>query len=563
MLSTATASFLSRHGSNSALDKLPPLLYRVFCNTFQRQIAHIRSFNSHAAYIIISDDDCQSVVWIGSLCSEADKDLALQNAKEIMMRDFGEVPDIDIPTLYEIDTPGELLKSIVESLGSDMGNYNSKVTIADRRENIENSAVSVNTLIQIAGKPGEFEKREKSFAHPNVDGVVPRVDFVHIEKNTLAYIKVGDQYDLWIARGVSPEQEQYAVAYMERLLDHEVFEDAQASANKSRFVPYFQVVYQGEERYAFRRPLKIFTDFEPVGRTVPKKEIPLEDKTQPTKRGGKMESSVSFAHDLSADGGKQVAFENQRAAAVSAIRRADAGKASRLPVTFSEFRLEEERDILTRADNLANSSPYKSLNFWQDVKPQQANRTILFGEYSPINPDYAPAPKIRMTMGDRNRILPQHFEIIEHENLDMSGRKDLLMRAKHDPCAMLGWQIEIDEGLYCGVYVIIGYRKSFILRKSYFQAVAKDMSEHWLRLQRGHVKHGLVFRPLRQVARVAVAQKENTSSSDYNRYLSASQSQGDLLKDIQISRDKDGDYDINVNPAQDAADGKQEAFALH
>eukprot|EP01033_Poteriospumella_lacustris_P007784 gene7784-5599_t len=442
-----------------------------------------------------------------------------------MLQDFGEDSNNDIPTLYEAEAIDELLDALLDLLGSDSNTYSSKALIAERREDIENATVSAGALIPSSQTIGDFEQNEKSFAHPDVEGGVPRVEFIYIERDSLAYVVVGNQYDLWIARGVPEDQQQFAVAFMERLIDRDVFEDAPATTNKTRFLPHLQVVYQGEERYAFRRLFKIFTEFEPVGRTAPKVEIPIPPAPPAAASQGapKVKGAVSFAHvtvedegddadENDAAGDNDRRFAQQRAAAMSAIRRADAGKAARLPVTFSEFRLEEERDLAPRASDMADARMLqlqRPLNFWQDVKPQQAQRVVLFGEFSPENPDYAPPPKVRLHMGDRTRILPQHFDILEHENLDLTARKDLLMRAKHDPDALLGWQIEIDEGLYCGIYVLIGYKKSAVMRKTSFQAIAKDMSEHWLRLRRGRVKRGLVFRPLRQVARVLTETNEN------------------------------------------------------
>lgn len=505
--------------------RLPPLLFRVYCGSLQRQISSIRSLNSHAAFVVVLDEDALAAVWVGSMCSESDRDLALHVAGEIMLQDFGEDSKNDIPTLYEAEAIDELLDALLDLLGSDSNTYSSKALIAERREDIENATVSAGALIPSSQTIGDFEQNEKSFAHPDVEGSVPRVEFIYIERDSLAYVVVGNQYDLWIARGVPEDQQQFAVAFMERLIDRDVFEDAPATTNKTRFLPHLQVVYQGEERYAFRRLFKIFTEFEPVGRTAPKVEIPLPPAPPAAASQGapKVKGAVSFAHvtvedegddadENDAAGDNDRRFAQQRAAAMSAIRRADAGKAARLPVTFSEFRLEEERDLAPRASDMADARMLqlqRPLNFWQDVKPQQAQRVVLFGEFSPENPDYAPPPKVRLHMGDRTRILPQHFDILEHENLDLTARKDLLMRAKHDPDALLGWQIEIDEGLYCGIYVLIGYKKSAVMRKTSFQAIAKDMSEHWLRLRRGRVKRGLVFRPLRQVARVLTETNEN------------------------------------------------------
>jgi pentose-5-phosphate-3-epimerase len=64
--------------------------------------------------------------------------------------------------------------------------------------------------------------------------------------------------------------------------------------------------------------------------------------------------------------------------------------------------------------------------------------------------------------------------------------------------------VEIDEGYYCGIFVVIGYKKN-IFNKTLFHLCAEKGDEFWIRLQRIDeitVKKGIVFRPLRKVATV-------------------------------------------------------------
>ncbi len=75
--------------------------------------------------------------------------------------------------------------------------------------------------------------------------------------------------------------------------------------------------------------------------------------------------------------------------------------------------------------------------------------------------------------------------------------------------------MEVDEGLYAGVFVVIGYRKSFF-RKTYFHLCGERNDECWVRLRRGnqdHMKRGVKFRPLRQVA---IVDRSIAEPGEYN-----------------------------------------------
>ena len=61
--------------------------------------------------------------------------------------------------------------------------------------------------------------------------------------------------------------------------------------------------------------------------------------------------------------------------------------------------------------------------------------------------------------------------------------------------------MEIDDGLYSGLFVIIGTKKS-TFRKTFFHLTAGNGDEFWIRLKRGDHKNGIPFRPLRKVANI-------------------------------------------------------------
>jgi len=378
-------------------------------------------------------------------------------------------------------------------LGSDMETFNSKAAVANRRDEINNAIISVGTLIPNASNLAGFERIERSFAHPDSEGAVPRVDFVNIEKDTIAYVVIGQQYDLWLARGVSDTLHQDAISYMEKMVERDLFDEV-LGLDKAKLVQHLQVVYQGEERYAFRKPLKIFTEFEPAGKTIPRSPDQLgvsgnAAEIRKARNSANVRDSLKKANSKASLGGKQ------------------------LSAHFSEFCIEVEGKVIPSAlttDNLLfagagvnrrdfyNDNNGNGTNFWTDIKPVKQRN--LFGVFDPNSEDYAAPTKLRMAMHDVGKVTDFQYLILEHENLEIKERKDLLMRAKHEPSLLLGWQIEIDEGLYSGFYVVVGIKKTKIMRKTLFHVLAKDRSEHWLDLRRGNARRGLFCRPLRPVA---------------------------------------------------------------
>jgi hypothetical protein len=61
----------------------------------------------------------------------------------------------------------------------------------------------------------------------------------------------------------------------------------------------------------------------------------------------------------------------------------------------------------------------------------------------------------------------------------------------------VGYQIEIDEGLYRGRHVITATRKT-LFQRSVFRLSSFDAEDTWIKLKRGS-KVGIPFRVLRRV----------------------------------------------------------------
>ena len=61
-------------------------------------------------------------------------------------------------------------------------------------------------------------------------------------------------------------------------------------------------------------------------------------------------------------------------------------------------------------------------------------------------------------------------------------------------------QVEIDDGVYAGVFVVTEVKKN-LLQQTLFHLCALDKDEFWIRLRRNN-KSGKAFRPLRRVVKV-------------------------------------------------------------
>lgn len=438
--SRGVESFISRANSRLNIaegDRLPPLLYRVYKNTFQRQIVEVSSLNSHAAYLILLDDDCAVVGWVGSLCSVEDRDTALQISNEILTRDYGQANPEPISVVSENGEIDELFEAVLEALATDFETFNSKHSISERRNELTNAVISVGVLVPDANCPDGFERIERAFAHPDSEGAVPRVDFVSVEKDTIAYVVIGQQYDLWLARGVSDILQQNAISYMEKMVERDLFEEV-IGLEKSKLVQHLQVVYQGEERYAFRKPLKIFTEFEPSGKTIPRSPEQLEVIGN---AADIRKARNSNGHSGLKKGNSKLSLSKQSSTHLSEFRLEVEGE--EVPSALTTDNLRFAGAIDHRGFYVANDGIYRAnntaTNFWKDVKPVQQRH--LYGVNDPNNEDYVAPTKVRMAMHDVDKITDFQYDILEHENLEIKERKDLLMRAKHEPSLLLGWQV--------------------------------------------------------------------------------------------------------------------------
>ena len=248
-----------------------PLIYRIYCATTQRVTASVRNLNSHAAFIIIIEEEKQVIIWIGSMCSEDDSDLANNIAETIVKRDFKDMDENSISIVQEGEETADILEPMLDLFFTTVNQYYSKISAAERRKKIINSSVSVGLIEPIPHSIDTFDFLETAFAHPNSKGTVPRVTFAPIEMDTIAYINIGDYWDIWYARGVpSYEIEKVMIFVRNNVATQLNLIDNESTKRINILGQYVHLYRQGEETTLFRRPLKIFTDFEPPGKTAPR-----------------------------------------------------------------------------------------------------------------------------------------------------------------------------------------------------------------------------------------------------------------------------------------------------
>lgn len=248
-----------------------PLIYRVYRATVQRVTVSMKNFNSNAVFIIVIEEEKRITLWLGSQSEDEDAELAESIAETIMKRDFREGDEEPIPTILEGEEVNDVLEPFLDMMCSTLNQYYSKMAAGERKKALVNSSVSVGYIEPMPRSIDTFDFQETAFAHPDVKGTVPRVPFVPIEMNTIAYVNVGDHWDIWCARAVPDEEIERVMVFVRNTVATQLnLVDNVATRQTNVLGQYVQLIRQGEEGTLFRRPLKIFTDFEPPGKCAPR-----------------------------------------------------------------------------------------------------------------------------------------------------------------------------------------------------------------------------------------------------------------------------------------------------
>jgi hypothetical protein len=257
-----------------------PSMYQVYRKTCQRVSLSIDSLNSLAAYIIVADSDNMVTIWLGRNCDSLDKNLAMELALDVHRRDQRNYNATEISGLcVEGDEESVVLNYLLQKCGSNYDSYLSSEAVEKRKDPLsnrvqklfsfekwENSPLQLKEISTIAPSTtayddsssgtGDGDGERSIFAHKNEGtvGAVSRMDFIRVEKDSIAGLEVDGHWDIWFARGILPEDEISTLNLVNSV------EPQPKSIHTTR---------QGCERTLFRRAFRCFTDFEPAGRTIP------------------------------------------------------------------------------------------------------------------------------------------------------------------------------------------------------------------------------------------------------------------------------------------------------
>jgi predicted acetyltransferase len=121
------------------------------------------------------------------------------------------------------------------------------------------------------------------------------------------------------------------------------------------------------------------------------------------------------------------------------------------------------------------------------------------------------------------------LEVTDMLNENPACRAATIDLATADAKSLIGYQVEIDDGVYAGVFVIVQVKKSLFMKKTLYRLTARDRDEFWIRLKRNK-KAGQLFRPLRRVVDVRFESREDANDDD-RAYAVLMGNTGDLNKE--------------------------------
>eukprot|EP00981_Chlorochromonas_danica_P000410 scaffold96_cov167-Ochromonas_danica.AAC.17 len=362
--------------------------------------------------------------------------------------------------------------------------YNSRTAVTDRRAMIQNNAISLGILIHQNienvdnTKTETFEIRETTFAHPDANGVVPRVPFAPIQRQSIIYVMVGSQWDLWFARGVPNAKREEAVKFVTSVVEKQALStvDNPNSIDYELLTRFINVVEQGEETALFRRAIKIFTDFEPPG-SLPKGYLRAPGKEE------SMDSNDNV-HDNSMKESSKHPKESVSLEGISVDEAPHKSAMKRVVLNLDE----KEIPSVPRAFSDESRIYDRPTDFFQEAPgvPRRPLNNSMVGMVRPQSDG-----QFNFSQGVLV-ITPHMVEIREDENLPIEHRNLIMEESAQNPAVLLGYQVVIDEGLFKGVFVIVGVRKTMFRRKTLFHLAALDGDEVWIRLKRSAKKTSLV-----------------------------------------------------------------------
>lgn len=409
-----------------------PIVYRVLHSSVQRVAVSIKNLSSNGAFIVVVEEDKQVIVWVGAQCDSEDAELANTIAETIMKRDFRNNDDEAIPTVVEGEESTDVLEQLLDLFWTTSSIYYSKASAKDRKRDLINSSVSVG-LVETGSSPDTYDFQETAFAHPDTQGVVPRVTFVPIEMNTIAYVNVGDHWDVWCARAVPDEEIEKVMMFVRSTVaSHLSLSDNAATRQTNVLAQYVHLVRQGEESTLFRRPMKIFTDYEPPGKCAPRPDPAprmrkeADKKTQQQMFAKQAASVVQAQKD--ARGSKQEDEEEE------------SGFGGDLkPVSMAPPKIDTHITISDDPEPLSDGEAPEPVDFWSSGPAATGKHN---GGGRPVMYESASSKKHNGAVGfDPYSVTPEMLEVIESANDKPDVRKAVVDEAARNPRSLIGYQV--------------------------------------------------------------------------------------------------------------------------
>ena len=503
-----------------------PFMYRVYCGTVQRVPQHYSSLCSSAAFILVIDSDREVVGWFGTDCKLVDRKLASELGLEVLRHDLRRADAHHFPFTSEADEKLRLLRYILPKLWCDETTYKSKAVQSQRSKPCVNAPVSVGLLDKFVD--GSFALREVSFAAVNENGAVPRLNFVPIEMNTIAVVKYAEQWDIWISRGCSAYDEDLARSYITRLAASRAAAQSNGSSEVTASAldvlkagnTNIRIVKQGCERVLFRCHMKVLTDYEPPGKCVP---------WSPTAGGGLLSSALDDNRDLQ-PGVQSVLIDPFAKAAGGAVGGltsfggavADVFSFGKSDVTTSGpgervgggsaaggggvLLTSDAAEDKARGQGAKDGVGEGGAGGGGDGAGGESKKGLL--SLLSLKGD-KPAPSFPgLNLGSktarkghpyegRDMLTFDMLDLVDDVSLGVTKSNQVIEAATYEPFILVGYQIEIDEGLYRGRHVITATRKT-LFQRSVFRLSSFDAEDTWIKLKRGS-KVGIPFRVLRRV----------------------------------------------------------------
>ena len=441
----------------------------MYKNSVQRVLLSSDSLNSNAAFLIIVHDEKKVFSWIGSNCDTLDIDNVNDLGVTVLKRDFFQNDIVTIDMIREGEEKKNLLEIMLDLFWSNSSSYFSKVSIKSRKESITNNPVSVGIIESSTLLIDTYDFNETNFTHPDVNGKISRLSFVPIEINTIAYVNIGDHWDLWIARGVKKEDEMKVIEY----LKHKIILNLQLNDNNLieykdiLLSQYIDIIYQGEEHVLFRRALKIFTNYEPKNKTLSRS---INNEITTARKNHKNRYNNYFNNN---DGNIKIDYDDNDN---SKIDYGDDNDNDNNNVTFSmigndECNITEKKDnknnlknnvssnnsINNNSNDIINSDDILTddkVDFWR-FKPMTddtnnnnlstTNSTALNNRSDNVEIPYLPIIKYEATTNsvgvDEAYITSNMFDINESFTITPLDRKKIIDTAVIDPSSLIGYQV--------------------------------------------------------------------------------------------------------------------------